>query len=118
MIKSGFAALILVTLALTGCRVQTVNGGYVGPSQPALQRGLNVEGPWLLVKGGQAGLTIDVRRTRGGVLVVTGKAEDFARRVRPGVFETADQKVYQFFSDIEGRYDNLKNGAFRRLVRP
>ena len=124
-------ALAAASLALAGCVVQPAQQGvyqepYVAPQvqtqvyqpiQPRRGVFLQLEGPWQMRERGRAVRTINIQRTRGGLLIDTPRGRDFARRIDPGVFQDERGRVYQFTTNTDGIFENPNNGRRLRLIR-
>jgi len=113
-------ALALTTLALTGCRVQSVQGTVV-QTQPTYQAArpgpVQIEGSGQLRERGQFVRRIDIRRVRGGIEITGPQRTFLAQRVAPRVFQDERGRTYQFGSDVDGQFDNPNNGRRMRLRR-
>lgn len=115
------AVIVAMTLlALSGCRVQSVQGTVVQTQavQPvAVPQGIQIEGAWQLRERGQFVRRIDVRRIRGGLQIIGPRRTILAQRVAPRVFQDENGRIYEFFSEVEGRFENPNNGRRLRLRR-
>lgn len=120
--KFRLAILASCAFALSGCRVETVQGTIVQTQQPVYQAApvplRQIEGPWQMRERGRFVRNIDVRRVRGGVEITTQRNRFFAQRVAPGVFQDDRGRLYEFASNFEGRFENPNNGRRMRIVRP
>lgn len=118
--KRTIVTVAIALLVLSGCRVQSVQGTVIQTQavQPvAAPQRVQIEGSWQLRERGQFIRRIDIRRIRGG-LQITGPRRTFlAQRVAPRVFQDENGRIYEFFSDIEGRFENPNNGRRFRLRR-
>ena len=118
--KRTFLIAAVAVLALSGCGVQSVLGTVVQTQavQPvAAPQRVQIEGSWQLLTRGQFVRRIDVRRVRGGIQINTPRGVFLAQRVAPRVFQDENGRIYEFFSDVDGRFENPNNGRRLRLRR-
>lgn len=110
-----------LTAAMAGCVVQ--NDPYAPPPQQNYPpvggppRRLRIGGVWAFQDERGRQRFLEVTRERGGIVVSRGERSVFYERVGPGVFRDERGRVYQFFSDVEGVFENPRNGRRLRLYR-
>ena len=119
--KRTFLIAAVAVLALSGCGVQSVQGTVVQTQavQPVAvaPQGLRIAGPWQLLERGRFVRRIDVSRVRGGIQINGPRRSFLAQRVERGVFQDENGRIYQFFSDVDGQFENPNNGRRLRLRR-
>jgi len=113
------ASIIAATLVLAGCRVQSVQGTIVQtqPVAVAKPKRVQIEGAWEILDRGRVFRRIEIRRVRGGIRITGLRRDYIAERVAPRVFQDNLGRTYQFFSDVEGRFDAPDDGQRFRLRR-